>query len=382
MAKGYAYDLLNTEVLLQRLSVAEGGLVLPDGMRYRVLAVDLLDETVPPAALRKIRELAEAGATIVLGQRRPTRAPGLKDHPACDAEISRLAADLWGEPGEQASRRALKKGTVIRGAELDQVLQGLGAPPDFAGPWSYLHRRTAGADIYFVAGGGAGTATFRVQGKEPELWCPQTGRARDAVCYRTSDDGRTIVPLDLPENGSVFVVFRKPAQARHLVSLAGLAGGLEVYRADPVRVNAGLTRLSLATICLRPGHYAVWLGKAWFRGVYMICSELVVNPVYFGLLVALAAFHWRYVVLWTQRDCVSLPSDRAHVLRFHTLCGIALAFSSFKILLVIVTTQPLGRFMDAAGMFWPTVIGAMLVHRVTALRELRDAARDGGRQRT
>ena len=59
--------------------VEDGDLVLPDGMRYRVLAVDLEGETVDTRALTRIVELAEEGATIVLGERRPTRAPGLRE---------------------------------------------------------------------------------------------------------------------------------------------------------------------------------------------------------------------------------------------------------------------------------------------------------------
>ncbi len=145
----------------------------------------------------------------------------------------------------------------------------------------------------------------------------------------------------------------------------------EVYAGEPVQMNTGLTRLSLATIRLRPRYYAVWLGKAFFRAVYMIGSELVINPVYFGLLAVLTALQWRYAVQWTRRDFRPLAIDRDHVLRFHTLFAIALAFSGFKVLLVIATTPPLGRFMDAAGVFWPTVIGAMLAHRMAALRELR-----------
>ena len=52
LGKGYAYDLVNTEVLLSRLSVEDGDLVLPDGMRYRLLAVDLEDETAGPQAFK------------------------------------------------------------------------------------------------------------------------------------------------------------------------------------------------------------------------------------------------------------------------------------------------------------------------------------------
>ena len=66
---GYSYDLMNAEVLIERVSVdANGDLVLPDGMRYRMLVVDLEEDVMPVEALRKVVELVEAGATVVLGE--------------------------------------------------------------------------------------------------------------------------------------------------------------------------------------------------------------------------------------------------------------------------------------------------------------------------
>lgn len=228
LPKGYTYDLVNTEVLLDRLSVGDGDLVLPDGMRYRLLVVDLADETVPPEALRKIVALAQAGATIVLGERRPKRAPGLAGYPACDQEVRRLVAELWGEDARTSARRPLGRGKVIRATSLEDVLRAEGILPDVEAPWNYTHRRLGDCDIYFLAGAGTAECTFRVRAKEPELWDPKTGSVRDAVCYRETADGRTVVPISLPENGSVFVVFRTPARQPHLVSISGPEGGLEI----------------------------------------------------------------------------------------------------------------------------------------------------------
>lgn len=231
LPEGYTYDLVNTEVLLERLRVEKGDLVLPDGMRYRMLIVDLEDETVQPAALEKIAELAEAGATVVLGSRRPDRAPGLENYPACDAEIRKLAARLWG--GE-----AQGQGRVVADKTLAEVLAEKQIAPDFEGPWPYTHRRVGDAEIYFLAGSGEAECTFRVKDKEPELWDPLTGTIRDAVMYRVQD-GRTIVPIRLPENGSIFVVFRRPAEKLRLVSGTG-PQPLEVRSRQPDAVAVRL----------------------------------------------------------------------------------------------------------------------------------------------
>src|SRR5208283_4154170 len=54
-------------------------------------------------------------------------------------------------------------------------------------------------------------ASFRVTGKAPELWHPDTDRV-EPVSYKIAD-GRTTVPLHLEPWGTVFVVFRKATKA-------------------------------------------------------------------------------------------------------------------------------------------------------------------------
>lgn len=207
LEKGYTYDLVNDEVLLERLSVKDGGLVLPDGMSYRLLVVDLEDETASPEALRKIGELAKAGATVVLGQRRPERTPGLRGYPGGDEEVGRLASELWGDDAKASATRAVGEGRVITGTPLDKVLEAQAIAADFEGPFEYNHRRAEGCDLYFLSGEGQADCVFRAGG-EPEFWCPVAGQTRPAAFFSKTEDGRTIVPVRLPKNGSVFVVFR------------------------------------------------------------------------------------------------------------------------------------------------------------------------------
>ena len=201
LPKGYTYDLINTEVLLDRLAAKDGDLVLPDGLRYRILVVDLDDEQAPPAALHKIAKLKQAGATVVFGLRKPQRAPGLAGYPGADRETQRRAEALW-----------------VRSPSLAEALHSKRILPDFEGPWEYTHRRTADADLYFVSGSGSTECVFRVSGKQPELWEPVNGRICDATNWRRTDDGRTSVSLDLPHQGSVFVVFRRPGQPQQTAS--------------------------------------------------------------------------------------------------------------------------------------------------------------------
>jgi hypothetical protein len=79
-----------------------------------------------------------------------------------------------------------------------------------------------GTDIYFVANQRNRPeeleCTFRVSGKAPELWHPDTGKITRLWIY-DEVDGRTKMPLHLDPLGSVFVVFRDPAKADRFVSL-------------------------------------------------------------------------------------------------------------------------------------------------------------------
>jgi hypothetical protein len=218
---GYSYDYLNADVLLNRLSVKDGRLVLPDGMSYGVLVLpEYVDQLTVPVA-RKIRELVGAGATLVAP--RPVRSPSLAGYPAADDELRFIANEVWGPiDGKSVTEHVYGKGRVVWGQSLEQVLAAGKIPPDFEynRPKSdselvWIHRHSADADIYFVANqkerGESFETGYRVEGREAELWHPDTGVIEPAA-YRI-ENGRTIVPLDLDPDGSVFVVFRRPAAA-------------------------------------------------------------------------------------------------------------------------------------------------------------------------
>lgn len=211
---GRDFDYINAEVIEKSLSVKNGVLTLPHGMSYRVLVLPP-QATMRPALLRKIHALVKAGATVV--GLPPSRSPSLEGFPKCDAEVRRLAADVWGgtdttQPGEHR----FGKGRVVWGQSLDAVLEALRSKPDFesAAQLRFTHRRSVDADIYFVANPKAEsvttTAAFRINGKAPELWWPDSGRIERPAIY-DEVEGVMRLPLTLGQNGSVFVVFREKA---------------------------------------------------------------------------------------------------------------------------------------------------------------------------
>jgi len=218
--EGYSYDWLNTEILL-KASVRDGRIFLPGGMSYALLVLpDDVDRLTLPV-LHKLRDLVADGAFVVAP--RPNGSPSLTGYPASDAELRVVANDLWGPiDGKSVNEHAYGNGKVYWGKPLSEVLVELKRQADFEHNRPYVdsklvwhHRHTSDAEIYFVANQRERTedvlTSFRVDGKEAELWHPDTGVIEPAE-YRIAA-GRIDVPIHLDPYGSVFVVFRTPASA-------------------------------------------------------------------------------------------------------------------------------------------------------------------------
>ena len=216
---GYDYDVITEDALLTRLDARDGRFVLPDGMNYRVLVLPDRDVISLPV-LRKLKSLVAAGATVI--GPKPEQASGLRDYPESDGETARLAGELWGDcDGQTLTEHRAGKGRVIWGRTARAVLAADGIKPDFeftgADPMAalnYLHRRDGGTEMYFVANQSnrweEAECRFRVAGKLPELWDPLTGRTRPLPVF-SEVEGRTAIPLQFSPYGSMFVVFRQPA---------------------------------------------------------------------------------------------------------------------------------------------------------------------------
>ncbi len=209
---GYDYDGCDRETLLHRLSVEDGRIVAPSGMKYRYLMLPA-DQTMTPELARRIRELARAGAKII--GPKPTGSPSLQDYPTCDQEVRSIADALW------------DGGQVIHGKNFEEIARADGLPPDFAfsSPSpnvsiQYIHRQSADTDLYFVANGSDEPmeilASFRVAGRRPELWDPATGEILLPAVLEDLGD-RIRLPIRLQRLASVFVVFRSPLPENAIV---------------------------------------------------------------------------------------------------------------------------------------------------------------------
>ena len=211
---GYSFDYINAEVIKNRLTVKDGSLALPDGMKYRVLVLPKL-ETMRPELLVKIKELVKEGG-VVLGPK-PSRSPSLQNLEKADMEVQQLTAELWGDINAATIKiHRYGKGMVIDGMSLVDVLKLVKVIPDFktnvADSVLFIHRELKEGSIYFISNQKNRSIKlapeFRVSGKIPELWDATTGYIRDLPDY-TQTDKSTLVPLKLAPYESVFVVFRK-----------------------------------------------------------------------------------------------------------------------------------------------------------------------------
>lgn len=209
--EGYNYDFINPDALIRLLQVKNGRLVTPGGMQYRVLVLDENARRMSLPVLRKLRGLVDEGA-IVTGAV-PVCSPSLADD---TAEFKRLVDEIWNSG----------KSNVFKDQPLEAVLKKLKIKQDFSYHQSsvnaqllYVHRKLTGQDIYWVNNRVDTSvnlaATFRVTGKMPVIWHPETGKT-EVVSYRITDSATT-VDLHLTPADAVFVIFKNKALQREVI---------------------------------------------------------------------------------------------------------------------------------------------------------------------
>ena len=281
LGEGFDYDFCPTELLLQA-RVEDGQVVLPSGMRYRVLMLSDRNpktnghmrpgpmkkvQEYPPvglsvgeAAMLKMRELVEAGATLV--GPRPSGPTSMNES---SARYHAAADALWGpRHGEPASRRLesprqVGKGRVFR----DRAAARANQTPDvtFNGPsLDWIHRTLSdGTDIYFVSNqkGEAvkTTVLFRQpEGKAVELWDAVTGT-------RSAAGTAPRVELELPPFGSTFVVFRSRGSATLPQETQRARRPLSQCAAKMAAPHTGRTGVS--PVQTLPGPWSVTFDPTW-----------------------------------------------------------------------------------------------------------------------
>ena len=201
---GYKYDYCNPDVLLNRLSVENGEIVTPEGLRYRMMWIPDTKRMLPET-LEKLQQMIERGAVVVADA--PKSVATLRDVANAEKRFAAAVDAIWGnaKAGEITS---VGKGKVLSGVTIDKALAMLEMEADVVGNIRWLHRQTEGADWYFVTpkkeSSFKGDVKFYTTGRV-ELWNPATGEMIPVAS--TTDGEYTTINLDLPRYSSYFVVF-------------------------------------------------------------------------------------------------------------------------------------------------------------------------------
>lgn len=253
----YDYDAVNEDALLHRLQYAGADVHTPEGVHYRALALPV-SRRLSYDALRWVeRFVAQGGWVIGL---KPSGPLSLRT-PSELAEYARIANAMWAGCENAATESPYGQGRIVCTAEAHKAMQTLHVAPDFtyqlkdesraqpASAFDFIHRQTDAADIYFVRNTTplpvAATLSFRVSGRAPELWLPDDGTMMPALVYAETADHRTNLPLSFPPQGSIFIVFAKPAVS-HFVKMEkaqrevfpSIRPGIGVYRRSDAKLVA------------------------------------------------------------------------------------------------------------------------------------------------
>lgn len=230
---GYAFDSFNKDALLRLAKIVDGRIVLPGGASYGLLVIPAAQAMnshatlLTPEVASRLVTLAEAGATILIPDVRPLQSPSLENFPGCDTRLQHAVDALWGGMFERRSNgmvvKSLGKGRVLRGAYHAATFNDLGLMRDViafdsagqrAKNIAWTHRTQAGEEIYFISNQQdvrrVINLSLRAEGRLPELYDPVTDKTREASSWRF-DQQRTVLPIRLERNGSVFIILRKPA---------------------------------------------------------------------------------------------------------------------------------------------------------------------------
>ena len=223
---GYDYEVINTEILLDKVAVKDGKLVLPNGAVFSILALEN-EEIINPEVLNRLGELARQGA-IIIGKK-PLKAADVTGNPYSVATGTKMINNLWTETDQTSDFKTGRKGRIYSGITPLEMLTKLKVPSDldYNDKESYLldfiHYQKNNIDFYFIRNTTdqwiSRECGFRQQKKVPEIWDPMTGKIIPVPVYR-EDDKYIRMPVTLAPYGSSLIVFKKGKATDHFTDLS------------------------------------------------------------------------------------------------------------------------------------------------------------------
>ncbi len=224
---GYDYEVINTEILLTKLSVKNGKLVLSNGAEFSVLALEN-EESIHPAVLKKLNELAKQGA-VIIGEK-PGKIAELKNYPTSVLSGEKLINQLWTDSKNVPKEISEKKGKIFSGIKPIEMLNILKVSSDInyadkgLNILDFIHFSKNDIDFYFIRNTAnewiSRNIGFRQQNKVPEVWEPVSGEIIPVPIFN-QEGVYTNIPVTLPPYGSTFMAFKKATPTTHYSGIFG-----------------------------------------------------------------------------------------------------------------------------------------------------------------
>ena len=234
---GYNFDFFDDETLQQVGKVEKGALAL-GGHKYKAVVLPDVGR-IPLETYGKLQEFARGGGVLLATKRTPLELPGFKATAADHEKILAISQALFKEPN--APGHFVEDDNKL-GSALVSLLQPDVAFSPAAPELGFIHRRTADADIYFVANTGNTqqnvTATIRAEGKADETWDPLTGSATAAYLSERQEGGATLW-LYLEPYGSRVLVFPRHTPADSQVSKTTVVANQRLDLSTGWRISFG-----------------------------------------------------------------------------------------------------------------------------------------------
>tara|TARA_R110002033_G_C3897451_1_gene240041 strand:+ start:29483 stop:32806 length:3324 start_codon:yes stop_codon:yes gene_type:complete len=209
------YDCTNADVLINRTTIKNNQLVLPEGNAYSYLLLKDI-KLIELSTLRRLKAIVDAGIPII-GER-PKSLAGYKISAELKKEFDELCDYIWSKPNCKTTFdfSTLKPDFEAKGQDL-----------------IFSHRKTADSDIYFFYNEEKKPVSheclFRVANKIPELWNAETGEITKLANFR-SEGEYTRLWIDLKSEESAFIVFREAAG--DINSITTVAADKQFYLKD------------------------------------------------------------------------------------------------------------------------------------------------------
>lgn len=208
----YKIDIVNSDVLLNRVKVIGGKMVLPEGTNYKVLHIGN-HKKIKIGTLRCIYNIVSQGVPVI-GEL-PESLLGYIIDDEEDTEFKDLITKIKNSDNYYTSN------------EFNNLKSDFGIIPDAEiinanTECNYFHRQLQdNNDIYFVYNKDSvfhnQKYRFRTTGKIPELWDAVTGEIRQSENYAIGSN-TTTVTIPLEGHQSMFVIFRKEAGQNEFIA--------------------------------------------------------------------------------------------------------------------------------------------------------------------